>query len=65
MDQINFDKLRSLNGKNNKSFELLAYLLMVNEYGHLGCFTAIDGSGRDEGVEFYLKLKNGERWGWQ
>lgn len=65
IDKVDFSRLRAYNGKTTQCFEHLCYQLAFKEYGHLGTFTAIDGSGGDGGVEFYLDLHNGERWGWQ
>lgn len=65
IDKIDFTKLKSYDGKATKCFEHLCYQLAQMEYGHLGTFTPIDGGGGDGGVEFYLKLYNGEKWGWQ
>lgn len=65
IDKVDFNRLKPYNGKTTQCFEHLCYQLAIKEYGHLGTFTAIDGSGGDGGVEFYLDLLNGERWGWQ
>lgn len=65
IDKVDFSRLKPYNGKTTHCFEHLCYQLAIKEYGHLGTFTAIDGSGGDGGVEFYLDLHNGERWGWQ
>ena len=65
IDKVDLNKLRSYSGKTTQSFEQLIYSLMKKEYGHLGKFTPIAGSGGDSGVEFYLDLPGGERWGWQ
>ncbi len=65
IDQIDFTKLKPYDGKTTKCFEQLCYQIAQKEFGHLGEFTPIDGSGGDGGVEFYLKLSNGEKWGWQ
>jgi hypothetical protein len=65
IDIIDFDSLKGYSGKTTRSFEQLVYSLMNSKYGHLGKFTAIDGSGGDGGIEFYLDLHTGERWGWQ
>lgn len=65
IDKIDFSKLKPYSGNVTKSFEQLCYQVAQKEYGHLGSFTPIDGSGGDGGVEFYLKLKTGEKWGWQ
>ena len=65
IDQIDFTKLKPFDGKVTKCFEQLCYQIAIKEYGHLGEFTPIDGSGGDGGVEFFLKHKNGEIWGWQ
>ena len=65
IDQIDFTKLRPYDGKVTQCFEQLCYQIALKEYGHLGKFTPIDGSGGDGGVEFYLKHNNGETWGWQ
>lgn len=60
IDKIDFNKLKSYDGKTTKCFEQLCYQIAQKEFGHLGTFTPIDGSGGDGGVEFYLKLNNGE-----
>jgi hypothetical protein len=65
IDKIDFTKLKPYDGKITKCFEQLCYQIAQKEFGHLGTFTPIDGSGGDGGVEFYLKLQNGEKWGWQ
>ncbi|HEX7870301.1 MAG TPA: hypothetical protein VF455_09315, partial [Chryseobacterium sp.] len=65
IDKVEFNRLKPYNGKSTQCFEHLCYQLAIKEYEHLGTFTAIDGSGGDGGVEFYLDLKSGERWGWQ
>lgn len=65
IDAIDFSKLKPYDGKTTRSFELLIYRLMVAQYQHLGDFTAIAGEGGDGGIEFYLKLRSGETWGWQ
>lgn len=65
IDQIDFSILKPYNGKVTKCFEQLCYQIAQNEFDNLGKFTAIDGSGGDGGVEFYLELDNGEKWGWQ
>lgn len=65
IDQIDFTKLKPYDGKVTKCFEQLCYQIAQKEFGHLGSFTPIDGSGGDGGVEFYLNLTNGEKWGWQ
>lgn len=65
IDKIDFSKLKPYNGKVTRSFEQLCYQCAQKEFGHLGKFTPIDGSGGDGGVEFYLQLPNGEKWGWQ
>ncbi|MBS1759266.1 MAG: hypothetical protein JST23_04000 [Bacteroidetes bacterium] len=65
IDKIDFTKLKPYDGKATKCFEQLCYQLAQKEFGHLGTFTPIDGSGGDGGVEFYLKLHTGKKWGWQ
>jgi hypothetical protein len=65
LDQIDFNSLKSYGGDSKRSFELLCFQIAENEYKDLGEFTAIDGSGGDGGIEFYLKLKNGDVLGWQ
>lgn len=65
INKIDLNKLHSYSGKTTQSFEQLIYNLMKKEYGHLGKFTPIAGAGGDSGVEFYLDLPSGERWGWQ
>jgi hypothetical protein len=65
IDNIDFSKLKPYDGKVTKCFEQLCYQIAQKEFGNLGIFTPIDGSGGDGGVEFYLNLTNGEKWGWQ
>jgi hypothetical protein len=65
IDKVDFNRLKPYNGKSTQCFEHLCYQLAIKEYGHMGTFTAIDGSGGDGGVEFYLDLHSGGRWGWQ
>ncbi|MDZ4810217.1 MAG: hypothetical protein SGI96_18420, partial [Bacteroidota bacterium] len=65
IDNVDFSKLKPYDGKVTKCFEQLCYQIAQKEFGHLGIFTPIDGSGGDGGVEFYLNLTNGEKWGWQ
>lgn len=65
IDKIDFTRLKPYDGKTTKCFEQLWYQFAQKEFGHLGTFTPIDGGGGDGGVEFYLKLHNGEIWGWQ
>jgi len=65
INKINFSELQPFNHKATRSFELLIYQLAKKEYGHLGTFTPIAGDGGDGGIEFFLKLANGEIWGWQ
>src|SRR5690606_4714218 len=65
IENIDFGKLKPYDGKVTQCFEQLCYQIALKEYGHLGRFTSIDGSGGDGGVEFYLKHNNGETWGWQ
>ncbi|TDB63958.1 NACHT domain-containing protein [Arundinibacter roseus] len=65
IDKVDFTKLKPYDGKTTKCFEQFCYQIAQKEFGHLGTFTPIDGSGGDGGVEFYLKLHNGEKWGWQ
>src|SRR5882672_277862 len=65
IDEIDFNKLKPYDGKTAQCFEQLWYQIAKKEYTNLGAFTPIDGRGGDGGVEFYLKLSNGEKWGWQ
>jgi len=65
IDKIDFTKLKPYGGDSKKCFEHLCYQIAQKEFGHLGTFTPIDGAGGDGGVEFYLCLPNGEKWGWQ
>lgn len=65
IDQIDFNTLIPYNGKTTKCFEHLCFQIAQIEFGDKGIFTTIDGSGGDGGIEFYLKLENGEKWGWQ
>ncbi len=65
IDQIDFSKLKPYEGNANQSFEQLCYQIALKKYGHLGRFTPIEGSGGDSGVEFFLELTTGKKWGWQ
>jgi hypothetical protein len=65
INKVDFSNFQSYQGKESKSFEVLCYHICVREFGHLGEFTAIEGSGGDGGIEFYLELENGDVWGWQ
>jgi hypothetical protein len=65
INKIDLNKLQSYSGRTTQSFEQLIYSLMTKEYGSLGKFTPIAGAGGDSGIEFYLDLPGGERWGWQ
>lgn len=65
INNINLNNLLTYSGKTTRSFEQLLYSLMKKEFGHLGKFTPIAGDGGDSGIEFYLDLYTGERWGWQ
>lgn len=65
INEIDFSKLKPYDGKVSRSFELMCYRISQIKHGDQGTFTPIDGSGGDGGVEFYLKLQNGEKWGWQ
>jgi len=65
IDKIEFTKLKPYGGDSKICFEHLCYQIAQREYEHLGTFTPIDGAGGDGGVEFYLELTNGEKWGWQ
>ena len=65
VDQIDFSRLKPYDGKVTKCFEHFCYHIAQKEYQHHGKFTPIDGAGGDGGVEFYLKLSNGDIWGWQ
>lgn len=62
---INWEKLKSYNTNQNKSFEELCYQVSYEEFSLQGNFTSIDDSGGGDGVEFYLKFPNGDIWGWQ
>jgi hypothetical protein len=65
IDNLDFSRLKPYDGKTAKCFEQLWYQIVRKEFSALGTVTPIDGSGGDGGVEFYLKLNNGEKWGWQ
>lgn len=62
---INWSKLRTYNQDVHLSFEELCYQVAKLLHGAQGQFTRIDGSGGDNGVEFYLTLDDGSQWGWQ
>jgi hypothetical protein len=62
---VNWNKLKTYNTNQNKSFEELCYQLAFEEYSSEGKLTSIDDSGGGDGVEFYLELPNGDIWGWQ
>lgn len=49
----------------SKSFEELCFQICFEEYSEVGTLVPIDDSGGGDGVEFYLKLPNGDIWGWQ
>jgi len=65
IDQIDWSKLHPYRHDRHKSFETLCYHVAYELYSRLGTFTPIDDTGGGSGVEFYLKLKNGDIWGWQ
>jgi hypothetical protein len=65
IDTIDWTKLKPFKRDQAHSFEQLCYQIAVNLFSNLGTFTPIDGSGGDGGVEFYLTLANGDKWGWQ
>jgi hypothetical protein len=50
IEHIDFGKLKPYDGKVTQCFEQLCYQIALKEYGHLGKFTPIDGSGGDGGV---------------
>ena len=50
---------------NDKAFEKLCYQIAYRLYGNEGPLIPVDDSGGGHGVEFYLQLPNGEKWGWQ
>lgn len=62
---IDWNKLSDYNNHKFKSFEYFCFCIAKRQFDEKGDFTPIDGSGGDEGVEFYLNLNNGEYWGWQ
>lgn len=62
---IDWTKLKPYKNDSRKSFEMLCYVIAKKQFEHLGEFTPIDDTGGGDGVEFYLKLKNGDEWGWQ
>lgn len=62
---LSWEKLKSYNTTQNKSFEELCFQLCMEEYESKGRFIRIDDSGGGDGVEFYLELPNGDIWGWQ
>ena len=62
---IDWSKLYDYNNYKFKSFEYFCFCIAKRQFDDKGNFTPIDGSGGDGGVEFYLKLNNGDYWGWQ
>lgn len=62
---IDWNKLYDYNNYKFKSFEYFCFCIAKRQFDDKGKFTPIDGSGGDGGVEFYLKLNNGDYWGWQ
>ncbi|WP_273476490.1 NACHT domain-containing protein [Methanobrevibacter woesei] len=62
---IDWNKLYDYNNYKFKSFEYFCFCIAKRQFDEKGNFTSIDGSGGDGGIEFYLKLNNGDYWGWQ
>ncbi len=62
---IDWNKLKSYNTNQNKSFEELCYQISFEENSSKGNLTSIDDSGGGDGVEFYLEFPDGDIWGWQ
>ena len=54
-----------LEGTPWKTFEDFCYVIARREYEKTGRFINIDDSAGGDGVEFYLKLPDGDEWGWQ
>lgn len=65
VDNVNLDALKPYKTSKYESFEMLWYQLCNELFSNKGTFTPIDDSGGGDGVEFYLKLPNGDIWGWQ
>lgn len=55
---IDWSKLKPYSSDQKRSFEELCYQIVYEEYRSCDSVTAIDGSGGDGGVEFYLTLEN-------
>ncbi|MYG08234.1 hypothetical protein F4167_16805, partial [Candidatus Poribacteria bacterium] len=62
---IDWSKLKPYQNDKYRSFEELCYQIAKGLHGEKGRFTSVDDSGGGDGVEFYLTLENGDRWGWQ
>ena len=62
---LDWSNLKPLDGDQRTSFEELCYTIAKRKYGDRGRFTSIDDSGGGSGVEFYLTLPDGTKWGWQ
>lgn len=65
IQEIDWGKLKSYDGKTHKSFEELCYQIARRLHEDKGEFTTVDDSGGGDGVEFYLTLPDGSQWGWQ
>lgn len=62
---IDWSDLHPLKGDQRYAFEELAFQIAKALYGHQGQFVRVDDSGGGDGVEFYMRLPNGDEWGWQ
>lgn len=65
IDEINWHALKPYQNDKYGSFEQLCYQIAKRQFERDGDFTSIEGSGGDDGVEFYMTLSNGDIWGWQ
>ena len=65
LPDIDFDKIRPVNGSRNYGFEELCCQLAALETERLGGHFHKKGRGADSGVECYLQLPDGKQIGWQ
>ena len=63
--QIGWEKLRTYAADKRRSFEELCYQIVEQDVRGKGRLVRVDGAGGDGGIEMYLKLANGDEWGWQ
>ncbi len=62
---IDLNQIKPYRGRQDKALEHLCFQICREEYKGIGELIPIDDSGGGDGVEFYIKLDNGDVWGWQ